>query len=141
MANAIDREDVHPLIPTNPHKLFRRELLMEHGIRFPEGGRVLWEDVFFALDLAPHLEVVSVLADTPFYHWYCCTSPPPDHRWPAWSPTPLQDSAHSPYAADRQTFCPAQPQQPGTWGTRAALPKRHRASCHAIDAESELTAH
>jgi glycosyltransferase involved in cell wall biosynthesis len=69
MANAIDREDVHPLIPTNPHKLFRRELLMKHGIRFPEGGRVLWEDVFFALDLAPHLEVVSVLADTPFYHW------------------------------------------------------------------------
>jgi glycosyltransferase involved in cell wall biosynthesis len=69
MANAIDREDVHPLIPTNPHKLFRRALLMQHGIRFPEGGRVLWEDVFFALDIAPHLKVVSVLADTPFYHW------------------------------------------------------------------------
>jgi glycosyltransferase involved in cell wall biosynthesis len=69
MANAIDRDDIHPLIPTNPHKLFRRALLMEHGIRFPEGGRVLWEDVLFALDLAPHLKVVSVLADTPFYHW------------------------------------------------------------------------
>jgi glycosyltransferase involved in cell wall biosynthesis len=38
MDNAIDRTDVHPLIPTNPHKLFRRALLMEHGIRFP-GGR------------------------------------------------------------------------------------------------------
>ena len=67
--NAIDRQDLHPLIPTNPHKLFRRALLMEHGIRFPEGGRVLWEDVFFALDLAPHVRVISVMADPPFYHW------------------------------------------------------------------------
>ena len=67
--NAVDRTDLHPLIPTNPHKLFRRAMLLEHGIRFPEGGRVLWEDVFFALDVAPHAEVISVLADTPFYHW------------------------------------------------------------------------
>ena len=69
MDNAIDRQDIHPLIPTNPHKLFRREFLLEHHIRFPEGGQVLWEDVFFALDIAPHAKVVSVLADTPFYHW------------------------------------------------------------------------
>ena len=69
MANVVDREDTHPLIPTNPHKLFRRDLLMEHEIRFPEGSRVLWEDVFFALDVAPHAKVISVLADTPFYHW------------------------------------------------------------------------
>jgi glycosyltransferase involved in cell wall biosynthesis len=69
MDNAIDRQDIHPLIPTNPHKLFRREFLLEHHIRFPEGGQVLWEDVFFALDVAPHAKVISVLADTPFYHW------------------------------------------------------------------------
>ena len=69
MDNAIDRQDIHPLIPTNPHKLFRREFLLEHHIRFPEGGQVLWEDVFFALDIAPHAKVISVLADTPFYHW------------------------------------------------------------------------
>ena len=67
--NAIDRQDIHPLFPTNPHKLFRREFLIEHGIRFPEGRRVLWEDVFFAVDIAPHAKVISVLADTPFYHW------------------------------------------------------------------------
>jgi GT2 family glycosyltransferase len=67
--NVVDRQDVHPLIPTNPHKLFRRTMLMEHGIRFPEGRRVLWEDVFFALDVAQHAEVISVMADTPFYHW------------------------------------------------------------------------
>jgi hypothetical protein len=69
MDNVIDRQDIHPLIPTNPHKLFRRALLMEHDIRFPEGRRVLWEDVFFALDVAQHAKVISVLADTPFYHW------------------------------------------------------------------------
>jgi glycosyltransferase involved in cell wall biosynthesis len=69
MDNAIDRQDIHPLIPTNPHKLFRRAFLMEHHIRFPEGRRVLWEDVFFALDIASHAKVISVLADTPFYHW------------------------------------------------------------------------
>jgi glycosyltransferase involved in cell wall biosynthesis len=67
--NAIDRQDIHPLIPTNPHKLFRRAFLLEHGIRFPEGRRVLWEDVFFALDVARHAKVISVMADTPFYHW------------------------------------------------------------------------
>jgi glycosyltransferase involved in cell wall biosynthesis len=69
MDNAIDRQDIHPLIPTNPHKLFRRSFLLEHGIRFPEGRRVLWEDVFFALDVARHAKVISVMADTPFYHW------------------------------------------------------------------------
>jgi glycosyltransferase involved in cell wall biosynthesis len=69
MDNAIDRQDIHPLIPTNPHKLFRRAFLMEHHIRFPEGQRVLWEDVFFALDIASQAKVISVLADTPFYHW------------------------------------------------------------------------
>jgi glycosyltransferase involved in cell wall biosynthesis len=69
MDNAIDRQDLHPLLPTNPHKLFRRQMLMEHQIRFPEGRRVLWEDVFFALDVAQHTKVISVMADTPFYHW------------------------------------------------------------------------
>ena len=68
-ANAIDRSDVHPLLPLNPHKLFRREFLLEHGIRFPEGGRVLWEDIYHNAQVARHAQVVSVLADTPFYHW------------------------------------------------------------------------
>jgi hypothetical protein len=79
--NAIDRQDVHPLFPTNPHKLFRREFLIEHRIRFPEGRRVLWEDVFFALDIAPHAKVISVLADTPFYHWVRGRKRPHHHMW------------------------------------------------------------
>jgi glycosyltransferase involved in cell wall biosynthesis len=69
MDNAIDRHDIHPLIPTNPHKLFRRAFLMEHQIHFPEGHRLLWEDIFFSLDVASQARVISVLADTPFYHW------------------------------------------------------------------------
>jgi len=67
--NVVDRDDFHPLLPTNPHKLFRRSMLIENSIRFPEGRRVLWEDVFFGLDVARHAKVVSVMADTPFYHW------------------------------------------------------------------------
>jgi len=59
----------HPLLPTNPHKLYRRRFLLEHGIRFPEGRRVLWEDVFFNIDVGGHRPRVAILAETPFYHW------------------------------------------------------------------------
>ena len=62
MDNAIDRQDLHPLIPTNPHKLFRRALLMDHDIRFPEGRRVLCEDVFFNLDVARQSVLTSLTA-------------------------------------------------------------------------------
>lgn len=57
------------ILPTNPHKLYRRAFLNEHGIRFREEGRVLWEDVFFNVDALRHAEVVSTLATTPFYYW------------------------------------------------------------------------
>ncbi|WP_417562191.1 glycosyltransferase family 2 protein [Microbacterium sp.] len=78
---AIDlyREDVgqasgmvrqHPMIPMNPHKLYRRAFLLEHDIRFPEGGRVMWEDIFFNLQVMRHARVVSVLASVPYYHWF-----------------------------------------------------------------------
>lgn len=65
-----DRTDVHPLIPTNPHKLYRRAFLEEHGIRFREQGRVLWEDVFFNVLVAKHAKVISTLSSTPYYHWF-----------------------------------------------------------------------
>ncbi|WP_434081020.1 glycosyltransferase family 2 protein [Sanguibacter sp. Z1732] len=67
--NIVGQTERHPLLPTNPHKLYRRGFLNEHGIRFPEGARVLWEDVYFNIDVSRHAEVVSVLADTPFYRW------------------------------------------------------------------------
>ncbi|HKT55934.1 MAG TPA: glycosyltransferase [Microbacterium sp.] len=60
----------HPLIPANPHKLYRRAFLNEHGIRFREGGRVVWEDIFFNLLVAKHASVISTMSSTPYYHWY-----------------------------------------------------------------------
>ncbi|QPZ39409.1 glycosyltransferase family 2 protein [Paramicrobacterium chengjingii] len=67
--NAIGRTDVHPLVPTNPHKLYRRQFLLDNRIRFPEGSRVLWEDVFFNLDVAKNAKIISTMTSTPFYHW------------------------------------------------------------------------
>ncbi|WP_405373187.1 MULTISPECIES: glycosyltransferase [unclassified Microbacterium] len=68
-AQSIGRTDHHPLVPMNPHKLYRREFLLEHAIRFPEGRKVLWEDQFFNIEVARHAQVVSTLASVPFYHW------------------------------------------------------------------------
>ena len=51
-----------------PHKLFRRRLLDERGIRFPEGKRRL-EDHPFVLQAYFASERLSVLADHPIYHW------------------------------------------------------------------------
>ncbi|MGI9823132.1 glycosyltransferase [Agromyces sp. Marseille-Q5079] len=65
----VGREDAHPLVPMNPHKLYRTAFLREHGIRFPEGRRVLWEDIFFNVDVAAKAETIATLASVPFYHW------------------------------------------------------------------------
>jgi poly(ribitol-phosphate) beta-N-acetylglucosaminyltransferase len=51
-----------------PHKLFRRRMLAEHGIRFPEGRRRL-EDHVFVVHAYFHANGISVLADRPYYHW------------------------------------------------------------------------
>ena len=52
----------------SPHKLFRRSMLDEHGIRFPEGRRRL-EDHLFVMHAYFHARSISVLADYPCYHW------------------------------------------------------------------------
>ncbi len=69
-AQSIGRTDQHPLIPMNPHKLYRRAFLDEHGIRFREGGRVMWEDIFFNLLVDRHAKTISTLASVPYYHWF-----------------------------------------------------------------------
>jgi glycosyltransferase involved in cell wall biosynthesis len=51
-----------------PHKLFRKALLDEHGIRFPEGRRRL-EDHVFTMHAYFHARHISVLAGYPCYHW------------------------------------------------------------------------
>ncbi|MGV9195195.1 glycosyltransferase family 2 protein [Microbacterium sp. MC2] len=70
LAQSTDRTDQHPLIPMNPHKLYRRAFLDAHGIRFREGGRVMWEDIFFNMRVARHARTISTLASVPYYHWY-----------------------------------------------------------------------
>ncbi|HET6910771.1 MAG TPA: glycosyltransferase family 2 protein [Mycobacteriales bacterium] len=50
-----------------PHKLFRREFLDKHELRFPEGKRRL-EDHVFVMKAFFAAEVISVLADYECYH-------------------------------------------------------------------------
>ncbi len=68
-----DRKDVTlewaPLVRLlTPHKLFRKAMLDEHGIRFPEGRRRL-EDHVFTMHAYFHAQHISVLAGYPCYHW------------------------------------------------------------------------
>jgi poly(ribitol-phosphate) beta-N-acetylglucosaminyltransferase len=70
---ARNRDDVRlgwgPLLTMmTPHKLFRRELLVEHGIRYPEGKRRL-EDHPFVIHAYLHANRIAILADYPCYHW------------------------------------------------------------------------
>jgi hypothetical protein len=51
-----------------PHKLFRKAMLDEHGIRFPEGRRRL-EDHVFVVHSYFHAKRITVLAPYPCYHW------------------------------------------------------------------------
>lgn len=51
-----------------PHKLYRREMLRENGIRFPE-GKVRLEDHLFTMAAYFAAERISIYADHPFYYW------------------------------------------------------------------------
>jgi glycosyltransferase involved in cell wall biosynthesis len=57
-----------PLALLTPHKLFRRALLDEHGIRFPEGEQRL-EDHLFVVPALFAAERISLLVSRPVYHW------------------------------------------------------------------------
>ena len=57
-----------PLQLLTPHKLFRRALLVDHGIRFPEGEQRL-EDHLFVVPALFAAEHISVLVSRPVYHW------------------------------------------------------------------------
>jgi glycosyltransferase involved in cell wall biosynthesis len=63
-----------PLLPMTPHKLYRREFLDKHGIRFPEGRRVFWEDIDVNVACLAAKARVAVLASYPFYHWVATDS-------------------------------------------------------------------
>jgi glycosyltransferase involved in cell wall biosynthesis len=51
-----------------PHKMFRRDFLLDHGIRFPE-GRVRLEDQLFMARAYVRAKTVSILGDYPCYQW------------------------------------------------------------------------
>ena len=52
-----------------PHKLYRKSLLDDHGIRFPEGRRRL-EDHLFTMQAYFRARRISILADYPCYYWW-----------------------------------------------------------------------
>ena len=56
------------LINRMVHKLYRRQFLLDHGIRFAEGP-VRLEDHMFMAQAMPLAKVISVLADYPCYRW------------------------------------------------------------------------
>jgi glycosyltransferase involved in cell wall biosynthesis len=64
-----DWHDPNPLIPMTPHKLYRRKFLLQHGIFFPEGRRVLWEDNYFNVQAYARGARVAVLSKYPIYRW------------------------------------------------------------------------
>lgn len=70
LPNALTGAGIDALLPMVPHKFYRREFLLEHGIRFPEGRRMLWEDIYLNVAAWRHAERVAVLADTPVYLWH-----------------------------------------------------------------------
>lgn len=62
----LGRDDVLALL--TPHKLFRRQMLVDHGIRFPEGPRRL-EDHHFVIQAYFRARRITVTGDHPVYHW------------------------------------------------------------------------
>jgi glycosyltransferase involved in cell wall biosynthesis len=68
--NALDHGGIDRLQPMMPHKFYRRAMLRDNDIRFPEGERRLWEDVYINVAAYRHARVLSVLADTPVYRWH-----------------------------------------------------------------------
>lgn len=62
----LGRDDILALL--TPHKLFRRQMLIDHGIRFPEGPRRL-EDHHFVIQAYFAARRITVTGDHPVYHW------------------------------------------------------------------------
>ncbi|WP_375476604.1 glycosyltransferase [uncultured Jatrophihabitans sp.] len=59
----------NPLDPMTPHKLYRREFVLRHQLRFPEGKRVLWEDIYFNTTAFARGARIAILSSRAFYHW------------------------------------------------------------------------
>jgi glycosyltransferase involved in cell wall biosynthesis len=64
-----DYVDPNPLIPMTPHKLYRRQFLLDNQVTFIEGARILWEDIYFNTLAYARGARVAVLSRYPLYHW------------------------------------------------------------------------
>jgi hypothetical protein len=68
-----DPREPQSAFPMTPHKMYRRDFLLEQDIVFPEGGpeggKVQWEDVHFNIDVFARAERIGVLSSRPFYQW------------------------------------------------------------------------
>ncbi|MGI8767871.1 MAG: glycosyltransferase family 2 protein, partial [Propionibacteriaceae bacterium] len=67
--NAKPSRGIDALLPMMPHKFYRTAFLRDHNIRFPEGHRMLWEDIYFNVAAFRHADVISILSSTPVYLW------------------------------------------------------------------------
>lgn len=61
-------EDAPLMESLTPHKMFRRDFLLEHDLKFPEGP-VRLEDQLFMVRAYVRAKTVSILADHPCYIW------------------------------------------------------------------------
>jgi len=62
----LDREPLLRLL--TPHKVYRRSMLQDNGIRFPE-GRVRLEDHVFNLQAYFSARRISLYSEHPYYYW------------------------------------------------------------------------
>jgi glycosyltransferase involved in cell wall biosynthesis len=62
----LDREPLLRLL--TPHKVYRRSMLQENGIRFPE-GKVRLEDHLFNVKAYFAARRISLYSDHPYYYW------------------------------------------------------------------------
>lgn len=65
----VERLDPNPLDPMRPHKLYRRSFVLDKRLLFPEGKRVLWEDIYFNTMAYARGARVAILSQRGFYRW------------------------------------------------------------------------
>ncbi len=65
---------INRLLPMVPHKVYRRDFMLEQSVSFPEGRRQLSEDIYVNVEAYRKARKVAVLADTPAYLWHSSTT-------------------------------------------------------------------
>lgn len=58
---------IRSLVPMVPHKLYRRRMLLDAEVRFPERPRAIWEDIYLNLDAYVAARRIGTYADRAVY--------------------------------------------------------------------------